>query len=302
VLRAVRALTSGVVFSIEVRADPGLLEQRGRSAVKAPTLCGDIQLLGALGMVSADGRFSPRALRKLRQVEGILPWLLQTLPSSSATPPTIIEFGCGKGYLSFFLAAAVRHLCLPPATILGVDHDPALVQRCQRIRDHLAWDELRFLISTCEQFTTSCAPVLVTSLHACDIATDHVLAAGLDLRAQHIIAAPCCHSTVQRKLRQASHRHHLGYASRSFPLLGSRLSEFVTDALRCLALRAHGYQVLVREFVSGTATPKNALLIAHFAGLHGARPLAELRRLEDTFGITCEVLLSLHRRRLRKEQ
>jgi hypothetical protein len=123
-----------------------------------------------------------------------------------------------------------------------------------------------------------------------------VLAAGIDLGAQHIFAAPCCHSTVQRELRQTGHRHHLGYVCRSFPLLGSRFSEVATDAMRCLALRAHGYQVQVREFVSGTATPKNVLLIARLAGLRGERAMAELHRLEDSLRVDCEVLLSLHRR------
>lgn len=254
-------------------------------------------LLRALGMAGADGGPSPGSRRKLMQVEGILPWLLAAVSSAPSFPRSIIEFGCGKGYLSFFLAEALRAMSMRPAKILGVDRNLDLVDRCRRIRDVLGWGELDFAVATCEEFVVSAAPLLVTSLHACDVATDHVLAAGIHLGAEHIIAAPCCHFTTQRELREAGHRHDWGYLARSFPLLGGRLSEVITDGMRCLCLRGHGYDVQVREFVSGTATPKNVLLIARRAGLRGDRALRELRRLERAIGVSCAALVSLARRR-----
>lgn len=255
------------------------------------------EALGALGLLSPRGRISADLVRKLRQVQGMLPWLLKPVAAARSSPFTAIEFGCGKAYLSFFLASAFRDLQIGSATIIGVDHDPAVIERCCRARDALAWHELQFVVSPCERFVISPAPLLVTSLHACDVATDHVLAAGIHLGAEHIVAAPCCYFTVQRELRERAHRHNLGYVSRAFPLLGSRLSEFATDAMRCLALRAHGYDVQVREFVSGTATPKNIVLIARLAGIRGGRAATELQRIEQHFRLQCEVLLSLHRLR-----
>ena len=265
--------------------------------MKSPTVGRNAELLSALGMLSQRGRMTHDSGRKLRQIEGVLPWLVGAVRSARSLPPTVVEFGCGKAYLSFFLAGALRDLAFDPVRIVGVDQDAALVERCRRVQHELGWDELQFVASTCEQFVTPPAPLLVTSLHACDVATDHVLAAGIHLGSEHIVAAPCCYFTVQRELRERAHRHSLGYVSRAFPLLGSRLSEFATDAMRCLALRAHGYDVHVREFVSGTATPKNIVLIARLAGIRGGRAATELQRIEQHFRLQCEVLLSLHRLR-----
>ena len=257
----------------------------------------DKRLLAALGIATPQGRLRRESLRKVRQIEGMLPWLIQAVSHSSRGPATIVEFGCGKGYLSFFLASACRERRLAPVRIVGVDRDGALVRRCAEVRDALGWEELEFVAATCEEFAIRPAPVLVTSLHACDSATDHVLAAGVALGAEHIVAAPCCHFTTQRTLREAGHRHAWGYIARSFPLLGSRLSEFITDGMRCLSLRAHGYEVQVREFVSGTATPKNIVLLARREGLRGTRAAAELRLLERTLRLRCEVEGALDRRR-----
>ncbi|HUT75816.1 MAG TPA: methyltransferase [Armatimonadota bacterium] len=253
-------------------------------------------LLGALRLASPAGRQSAGTLRKLRQIEGMLPWLLGPIRQSAALPPTIIEFGCGKGCLSFFLAAALRGLGIAPVRILGVDRNLDLMSRCMQARSTLGWDEVNFTAATCEEFAIPAPPLLVTSLHACDVVTDHVLAAGIHFAAENIVAAPCCQSTVQRSLRHNAHDHQWGYVARSFPLLGSRFSEFVTEAMRCLALRASGYEVRVREFVSSTATPKNVVIVARRAGLRGERAMDELRRLQATLGLKCEVLASLARR------
>lgn len=247
-----------------------------------------------LGLASPQGRLSRDSQRKLAQVAGMLPWLRRAL--AGRLSPTAVEFGCGKAYLSFFLAQALRETGEGPIRILGVDRSAAVIDRCRRVCDLLAWPELDFHVATCEAFHAP-PPALVCSLHACDITTDHVIAAAIDMNAEHVVVAPCCHSTNQRRLREAGHRHEWGRIARCFPLLGSRFSEFVTEAMRCLALRAHGYQVQVREFVSGTATPKNLLLIATFTGQASRRSREELRRVEDLLGLESEVERSLERRR-----
>jgi hypothetical protein len=259
------------------------------------------KLLTALGLVGRDGRVSGNGQRKLKQVQGMLPWLLGALQHTRPARLEVVEFGCGKGYLSFFLASACRELGLGPVLIRGVDREPSHVAVCRSIGEGLGWGELQFAVETCEGLPGSSAPALVTALHACDVATDHVLAAGIAWGAEHIIVAPCCQFTTQRTLRQAGHRHDWGYLARSFPVLGSRLSEFLTDGMRCLCLRAHGYDVQVREFVSGTATPKNQLLIARRTGHPGRRARDELRRLERTLALPCEVHQSLARRATAKD-
>ena len=226
----------------------------------------------------------------------MLPWLIRAIESPREPSRPVVEFGCGKGYLSFFLAGALGAVRPAPVRIVGVDRDHALVECCQRARDALGWDEPELVAGTCEAFVIDPAPLLVTSLHACDVVTDHVLAAGIALGAEHIVVAPCCQFTIQRRLRQGGHRHEWGYIARSFPLLGSRFSEFVTEAIRCLCLRAHGYDVAVREFVSGVATPKNVLIIARQTGVRNERAAIELRRLEEALHLTCEVKASLARR------
>ncbi len=153
-----------------------------------------------------------------------------------------------------------------------------------------------FSAATCETFSVQHPPALVCALHACDVVTDDVIAAGIDMGAEHIVVAPCCHSTNQRRLREAGHRHEWGYVARGFPLLGSRFSEFVTEATRCLALRSYGYEVKVREFASGTATPRNTVIIASLTGKPSKRSRRELRRIEERLDLESEVRCSLARR------
>jgi hypothetical protein len=177
-----------------------------------------------------------------------------------------------------------------------VDRNADVIGRCDRARDFLGWREMDFRVATCETFRAPYPPALICALHACDVATDHIIAAAIDMGAEHIVLAPCCHSTTQRRLREAGHRHEWGRIARCFPLLGSRFSEFVTEAMRCLALRSHGYDVQVREFVSGTATPKNTVIVASFTGKRSGRARDELRRIEAVLGLQSEVERSLHRR------
>ena len=254
-------------------------------------------LLAALGMVSSRGRVSSDSQRKLAQVKGMLPWLLRALRFTRHASPTAIEFGCGKAYLGFFLAQAVRDARERPIAILGVDPNAELVRRCQRARNILGWPEMDFRVATCETFAVAHPPALVCALHVCDVVTDQVIGAGIDMGAERIIVAPCCHSSYQRRLREAGHRHEWGYIARCFPLLGSRFSEFVTEAMRCLALRSCGYEVQVREFVSGTTTPKNTVIVASFTGKLSERALSELHRIEEMTGLESEVRCSLDRRR-----
>ena len=254
------------------------------------------RLLATLGMASTDGGVLYRSRRKLAQIEHMLPWLVRAVSSTRQMPRTVIEFGCGKGNLSFFLAHVLRSVGVGSVSILGVDRNQALVEQCQRARDELGWRELDFRAATCDEFRVPRAPALVCALHVCDVVTDQVIATAIDLGAEHIIAAPCCHSTCQRRLREAGHRHEWGYIARCFPLLGSRFSEFVTEAMRCLALRSYGYEVQVREFVSGVATPKNIVLVGSYTGKRSERSRSELRRMQEMLGIQSEVQLSLDRR------
>ena len=256
----------------------------------------DQELLAVLGLVSSHGRLSSHSQRKLAQVNGLLSWLHRAVRVTQQAHPSVVEFGCGKAYLAFFLAQAVRDARESPVSITGVDRNLDLIARCRRARDLLGWQEMAFTVATCESFDSPHAPALVCALHACDVATDHVIAAAIAMGAEHVVVAPCCHSTSQRRLREAGHRHEWGRIARCFPLLGSRFSEFVTEAMRCLALRTHGYEVQVREFVSGTATPKNTVIIASLTGKPSKRSQDELRKIEDLVGLECEVRRSLERR------
>lgn len=260
------------------------------------------ELLVALDLVSSHGRLPPSSQRKLAQVKGLLPRLQQALCATQQAQPRVIEFGCGKAYLGFFLAQALRNGGSSPVRVTGVDRNVALIARCWRVRDLLDWLEMDFAVATCESFHTYEAPALVCALHACDVATDHVIAAAIAMGAEHVVVAPCCHSTSQRTLREAGHRHEWGRIARCFPLLGSRFSEFATEAMRCLALRAHGYDVQVREFVSGTATPKNIAVIASLTGKPSRRAQDELRRIEEMVGLESEVNRSLKRRLHQQEE
>jgi SAM-dependent methyltransferase len=219
---------------------------------------------------------------KRRQVDAFLRGLEATL---SGPVRRVVDLGCGNAYLTF---AAYRYLATRghDVTVVGVD-----VREDQRVRNtELAErldcaDRVRFVAGTILDAEVE-APDVVLALHACDTATDEALARAVGWRADHILAAPCCHHDIAAQLRTGGAPDPYQMITRQ-PILRERFADVLTDALRASLLRLRGYRVDVVEFVDSKHTPRNLLLRARRTGAAPTEEQrAEYRELVDHWGVT----------------
>lgn len=210
-----------------------------------------------LGVADEKGRIRPSMQSKFRQVEKFLEIahdLIQQLPPRPILK--IVDFGCGKSYLTFALTEYLRKIDIK-AHFLGIDLKEDVVVELNALAKSMNYDELVFHAGNIQDFTMEYEPDLVISLHACDKATDFLLAKAIRHQAKGILAVPCCQHEVYKQIEQPQLRPLLKHG-----ILKERFSALVTDAARASMLEQMGYQTQVLEFIDSEHTPKNLLIRA----------------------------------------
>lgn len=215
--------------------------------------------LYALGVTTADGKVTKGMEAKYRQINRfveLLQHLVRESHCEASDSLTLVDMGCGKGYLTFaaydFLRAGVSEL-----KVRGVEARPELVELCNRVAAENKFDGLHFEAGTIESTSLEHVDVLV-ALHACDTATDDAIAKGIEAGASLILVAPCCHKELRPQLRPPP----VLAAALKHGILRERQAEFVTDALRAALLEWAGYDTKVFEFISTEHTAKNLMIAA----------------------------------------
>ncbi|MDF3059708.1 MAG: hypothetical protein K0R17_3923 [Rariglobus sp.] len=250
----------------------------GHDRAKAHLIAGDAPWLRALGVTNDHGLPREGMAHKFRQIQKFTELLATLLTEAglapaqadsgarlpapdagssdpSTAPIRIADMGCGKGYLTFALAA---HLG-PLAEVTGIESRPELVQLCNDLASHPAHPlpNLRFTSGDIASAVFDRLDVLV-ALHACDTATDDALAKGLAAGARLLVVSPCCQKELRPQLTAPA---VLADALRH-GIFQERQSEFVTDALRAMLLEWAGYRTKVFEFISTEHTAKNLMITA----------------------------------------
>ncbi|MFM7057121.1 MAG: class I SAM-dependent methyltransferase [Planctomycetota bacterium] len=214
--------------------------------------------LQATGVMDSSGNVRSSHARKFRQINRFLEFvadLTDSLPTHR--PLHVVDFGCGKSYLTF----AVQHLLAViqgrSCHITGLDRREDVVVGCQQVAQRLGLTNLEFKVGDIATFMPDQPPDLVISLHACDTATDDALAQAVRWSAAAILAVPCCHQELQKLLP----------ANPLPPLTGwgiarERFCALATDTHRAALLDAAGYHTQLLEFIDMEHTPKNLLLRA----------------------------------------
>jgi hypothetical protein len=254
----------------------------------------DLPFLAALGVTDAQARLIPSMARKWRQINKFVEVLGQAIARSplaaraggaDAPPVQVLDFGAGRGYLTFAVHHHLRQAGLRPQ-VTGVELREALCDEVNGIIDTLGLDGLRFAAGDVRSHQAAAADVMI-ALHACDTATDVALHRGVAAGAALIVASPCCHKQLRPQMRAPELlapvlRHGIHMAQQA---------EMLTDTLRALRLQRAGYDTQVFEFISPEATSKNKMVLAvrRSQPLPAAR-LAELQAQADAlkaaFGIT----------------
>ena len=249
-----------------------------------------------IGVMNSEGRVRAAKYDKFRQVNRFLEFvedIYSTLPSSGVL--RVIDFGCGKSYLTF----AMHHLLVQKhgrkVEMLGVDLKQDVIDDCQRIGEQLGCDGLEFKAANVADIEPPGPVDLVVSLHACDTATDVALARAVAWQARAILSVPCCHHEFASKMSG-----DLLPPIQQHGILRERFAELATDAYRAQMLEASGYKTQVVEFIDLEHTARNLLIRAIRRGGNQAADIetaASARTAADQFaaqlGISQPVLDAL---------
>ncbi len=217
-----------------------------------------IPFLVHLGVMKPDGSVYPAKYDKFRQINRFLELVddvIRTLPSDK--PLTIIDFGCGKAYLTFALYYWMQECCKRPVNILGLDLKEDVVRFCQETARHLKFEHLKFEVGRIETTEMNTPVDMVVTLHACNTATDAALVKALQWKAKAILSVPCCQHELFKQIDCPTLKPLLKHG-----LLKERFAALATDAARAELLEIAGYQVDIVEFVDPEHTPKNLMIRA----------------------------------------
>ena len=240
-----------------------------------------IPFLQDLGVMTADGRIVHSKFDKFRQINRFLEFIQDVLPQLPRDREIrILDFGCGKSYLTFAMYYYLHELKKCDIRIIGLDLKKDVVEKCSQLGRKYGYEKLRFLEGDIADYAGVEEVDMVVTLHACDTATDFALAKALGWNAKVILSVPCCQHELNEQMEQDLLRPILKYG-----LIKERMAALLTDGLRAQYLEREGYDVQVMGFIDMEHTPKNILLRAVKTGKAGKNGAA-IRACEEFFHVS----------------
>ena len=211
-----------------------------------------------LGVQTEDGRTVKSRYDKFRQINRFLEFIADIMPILPKDRCVrIIDFGCGKSYLTFAMYYYLHELCGLDIRVTGLDLKADVIRRCSALAEKYGYRKLDFLQGDIADFEGTDSVDMVVTLHACDTATDFALYKAVKWNAAVILSVPCCQHEVNRQIRNEVLEPALKYG-----LIRERLSALVTDSVRAGLLEEQGYETQILEFIDMEHTPKNILIRA----------------------------------------
>ncbi len=231
-----------------------------------------VPFLVDLGVQTKEGRIVRARYDKFRQINRFLEFIQDILPTLSKERTLhIIDFGCGKSYLTFAVYYYLHELKKYDVEITGLDLKEDVIVHCNRLSEKYGYSSLHFRQGDIAEYEGQGPVDMVMTLHACDTATDYALAKAVEWKAGVILSVPCCQHEVNRQIRNEELASILKYG-----LIKERISALITDALRAELLESEGYETDILEFIDMEHTPKNLLIRAV------KRETPDSRRQEET--------------------
>lgn len=217
-----------------------------------------VPFLVDLGVQTKEGMIVKSRYDKFKQINRYLEFVEDILPTLEKEETIhIIDFGCGKSYLTFALYYYLHEWKGLDARITGLDLKADVIEKCNHLAKNYGYDMLRFYQGDIRTFEGADQIDMVVSLHACDTATDYAIKKAVDWNAKVLFAVPCCQHEVNGQIHSELLSPVLKYG-----LLKERLSAILTDAVRANLLEEAGYDTQILEFIDMEHTPKNILIRA----------------------------------------
>ena len=217
-----------------------------------------VAFLEDLGVMTADGKVVRSHYDKFRQINRFLEFIEDILPRlDKSRENVIIDFGCGKSYLTFAMYYYRHELKGYEVRIIGLDLKQDVIDHCNRLSVAYGFDKLKFYHGDIASYDGVDHVDMVVTLHAYDTATDYALEKAVKWDASVILSVPCCQHELNKQMDNELLRPVLQYG-----LIKERMAALYTDALRAEILENRGYRTQILEFIDMEHTPKNILIRA----------------------------------------
>lgn len=266
-----------------------------------------VPFLQDLGVMTQDGKIVRTKMDKFRQINRFLEFVEDILPQFDKDRElTLLDFGCGKSYLTFAMYYYLHELKGYDIRIIGLDLKTDVILHCNELAKKYGYEKLSFLVGDIADYEGVDQVDMVVTLHACDTATDYALAKAVGWNAKVILSVPCCQHEVNKQFEKQQNLKSgkmkiktevletLEVPSNQFSvveevlgpimdygLLRERFAALVTDGLRAKRLESEGYETQVLEFIDMEHTPKNILLRAVKKGSPAAKSRKEAEDCEN---------------------
>ena len=228
-----------------------------------------VPFLKDLGVMTAEGKIVRTKYDKYRQINRFLEFIEDVLPHLPKDREiTILDFGCGKSYLTFAMYYYLKELKGYDIRIIGLDLKKDVIKNCSRLAVKYGYDKLNFYEGSIEEFEGVTQVDMVVTLHACDTATDYAMYKALRWGAPENLSVPCCQHELNMQFSAAEFEPITDYG-----ILKERFCALATDGIRAKILEEQGYDTQILEFIDMEHTPKNLLIRA----LHRKKPSAKKR-------------------------
>ncbi len=217
-----------------------------------------VDFLVYLGVMNSEGFVVKSKYDKFRQINRFLEFvedIVDKLPKNKVI--NIIDFGCGKSYLTFAIYYYLKKEKNLEVNIVGLDLKSDVIKHCNQIATDLKYDGLEFLEGDIAQYKGKDDVDMVVTLHACDTATDYAIAKAIDWNAKVVLSVPCCQHELNNQIQNEVLSPIFKYG-----ILKEKMAALITDGIRAGVLEEHGYDTQILEFIDMEHTPKNLMIRA----------------------------------------